>query len=172
MEGQGTPCCSHDLRKCGHGRDTNCPRVAGGQRNTGQHCRACPGLQRTRITLCSALFALLCTSFGFTLAYSACVFHSSSFRILRGQCCEMGSSLCFSVYQALLILCRAVSTGNDFMEFGMTTTTKCIMEDISQNVIVVGNYAGVRKSDRSPVHMTVKVRDCHATQCLCRTSCW
>ena len=43
------------------------------------------------------------------------------------------------------------------MEFDMTSTTKCIMEDISQNVIVVGNYAGVRKSDRSPVYMTVKV---------------
>lgn len=47
------------------------------------------------------------------------------------------------------------------MEFDMTTATKCIMEDIAQNVIVVGNYAGIRKSDRSPVHMTVKVRTVH-----------
>jgi hypothetical protein len=57
------------------------------------------------------------------------------------------------------MLCRPVTEGNDFMEFDMTSTTKCIMEDIGKNVIVVGNYIGLKKADRSPVYMTAKVSD-------------
>ena len=39
----------------------------------------------------------------------------------------------------------------------MNYQTKCIMEDINEGVIVLGEYNGFKKSDASPVPLDIKV---------------
>ena len=43
------------------------------------------------------------------------------------------------------------------LEFDMIYQTKCIMEDIEENVIVLGEFSGQRKTDGSAVPLNVKV---------------
>lgn len=148
-------CSNCYLNICEHHRHAGRRSVGTRQESSGLSCKR-SGLRRASISRFTTLFALLCISFGFKLTSSAYEFplvSSSCLPTVNRSKCQL----------SMVMLCRSAS-GNDFMEFDMTGTSKCIMEDISQNVIVVGNYAGLRKADRTPVHMTVKVCVLHRLQ--------
>ena len=62
-------------------------------------------------------------------------------------------------------LCLAVllMTGVAALEFDMLYQTKCIMEEMDENVIVLGEYATMRGAARTPVPVDVKVRNRNST---------
>ena len=43
------------------------------------------------------------------------------------------------------------------LEYDMVYQTKCIMEEISENIIVIGDFSAVRKTDGTVVSLDVKV---------------
>lgn len=55
---------------------------------------------------------------------------------------------------AALLISRAAA-----LEFDMQYQTKCIMEEMDENVIVLGEYATMRGAARAPIPVDVKVRD-------------
>jgi hypothetical protein len=68
------------------------------------------------------------------------------------------------LWGASLLFCAAVTAAA--LEFDMAYQTKCIMEEINANVLVVGDYAGFRKGDKSPVPLRVKV-SCYPFKTTC-----
>ena len=44
------------------------------------------------------------------------------------------------------------------LEYDMVAQTKCIMEEIGENIIVLGEYSGYKKADGGLVPLDVKVR--------------
>jgi hypothetical protein len=58
---------------------------------------------------------------------------------------------------AYLALCAILLTTVAALEFDMIYQTKCIMEEIGEGIIVLGDFTGERKSDGNMVPLDVKV---------------
>jgi hypothetical protein len=65
---------------------------------------------------------------------------------------------------ACLLLVRQVAG----LEFDMVYQTKCIMEDINEGVLVLGEYAAERKSNAEAIPLSVKVI---TPPCACTFAC-
>jgi hypothetical protein len=57
---------------------------------------------------------------------------------------------------ALIMMC-ALCTGATALEFDMIYQTKCILEEIDENIIVLGEYEAIRTTDRTYMPVDVKV---------------
>lgn len=67
----------------------------------------------------------------------------------------MPRSQCRGAYVAF---CSILLTTVCALEFDMIYQTKCLMEEIGEGIIVLGDYTGERKSDGNMVPLDVQVR--------------
>ena len=57
---------------------------------------------------------------------------------------------------AVTALCVLLMTTVQALEFDMIYQTKCIMEEINENVLVLGEFSATKKADSLPVLLNVK----------------